>query len=77
MNPIIPLYVTLQTFVQDRVENLQARRERGATGIEYAALILVSAAIIGVLIAVVNSTLKTQFTGALNKLFGGGGGKKQ
>ncbi|MEU4827529.1 DUF4244 domain-containing protein [Actinomadura sp. NPDC023710] len=85
MNQIIPLYVTAQTFVQDRADGVQERaagvirelrerRDRGATGIEYAALILVAAAVIGVLIAVVNSTLKTQFTNAINNLFGGGNG---
>lgn len=42
MNPMIPLFVTLQTFVQDRVEQLKERHDRGASALEYGALIIVA-----------------------------------
>lgn len=72
-NTLIPLYVTLQTFVQGRVEKLQ-ERDRGASALEYGALILVGAAIIAVLWTAFNSNVKTQVSDAIKNMFTSGGG---
>ncbi|MEU5880324.1 hypothetical protein [Spirillospora sp. NPDC047279] len=73
MNPIIPLYVTLQTFVQDRVQRMKDE-DRGASAIEYAALILVAGVIIVALIAAVNNTVLPKMGEAITNMFNGGGG---
>ncbi|MGK5554980.1 Flp family type IVb pilin [Actinomadura kijaniata] len=69
MNPIIPLYVTLQTFVQDRVEQVKERSDRGASAIEYGALLVVSAVVIGVLVSIANTEFKTAVTGKIKEVF--------
>lgn len=75
MNGLIPLYVTLSTFMDDRVERLKNREDRGAQGIEYAALIVLAAAIIGILWGSgVLGKLTTGVTEAVGKLFPGAGG---
>ncbi|MEV4253563.1 hypothetical protein AB0J52_10380 [Spirillospora sp. NPDC049652] len=74
-NTLIPLYVTLQTFVQGRVEKLQ-ERERGASALEYGALILVGAAVIAVLWAAFNANVKDQVSNAVKNMFTDGGAKK-
>ncbi|MEV5568474.1 hypothetical protein AB0L06_00370 [Spirillospora sp. NPDC052269] len=72
-NTLIPLFVTLQTFIQGRVEKAQDR-ERGASALEYGALILVGAAIIAVLWTAFNSNVKTQVSDAVKNMFTSGGG---
>jgi Flp pilus assembly pilin Flp len=73
MNPIIPLYVTITTFVQGRVEKF--REDRGASAVEYGALIILAAAIIGALWASgVVTTLGSKTKTAVDSLFSGGGG---
>jgi Flp pilus assembly pilin Flp len=75
MNPIIPLYVTLQTFVHDRVERFKDKDDRGASAVEYAALIVLAAAIIGALYASgVVTTASTKVKEAVDKIFSGGAG---
>lgn len=75
MNGLIPLYVTLSTFMHDRVERLKSREDRGAQGIEYAALIVLAAAIIGILWgAGVFEKVSSGVTTAVTKLFPGSGG---
>ncbi|WP_018655762.1 Flp family type IVb pilin [Actinomadura flavalba] len=69
MNPMIPLYVTLQTFVHGRVEAIKERQERGASAIEYAALILVAGVIIVALIAAAKDTVVPRVEAAIKKMF--------
>jgi Flp pilus assembly pilin Flp len=73
MNPLIPLYVTLSTFVQNRVERLsQLREDKGASLIEYAALLILVAAIVTALYAAgIINQLTTAVTNALSQIFGG------
>ncbi|SPT50411.1 hypothetical protein [Actinomadura madurae] len=73
MNPMIPLFVTLQTFVQDRVEQLKERHDRGASALEYGALIIVAALIVGILYTAINTTVRTKITEAITSLFSPGG----
>ncbi|WP_433327554.1 hypothetical protein [Spirillospora sp. CA-294931] len=75
MNALIPLYVTLQTFVQDRAEQLQERRERGdrgASALEYGALIAVAAVVIAILYGAINGTFAKKVGEAVENLFKGG-----
>ncbi|MFI6517204.1 Flp family type IVb pilin [Spirillospora sp. NPDC050679] len=70
MNPIIPLYVTLQTFIHGRVDQMKERMDdRGASAIEYGALLVVSAVVIGVLVGIANSEFKTAVTGKIKEIF--------
>ncbi|MFC5745648.1 hypothetical protein [Actinomadura rugatobispora] len=70
MNPIIPLYVTLQTFVVDRVERLRRSSDRGAEAIEYAALIIIAAAVIGFVYAAISGiNIQQKVADALNSVF--------
>ncbi|MFC0037858.1 hypothetical protein [Actinomadura rayongensis] len=76
---LIPLYVTLHTFVLDRVERLaenagRARRngDRGASLIEYAALLVLVAAIVGALYkAGIIKRLSDAVSKALDDIFKG------
>ena len=69
MNPMIPLFVTLQTFVQDRAEQLRDRRDRGASALEYGALIVVAALIVGILYSLIDGTVRTKISEAITSLF--------
>jgi Flp pilus assembly pilin Flp len=73
MNPIVPLYSTLQMFVQDRFEQVRERTDRGASGLEYGALIVLAALIIGILFSAINGTVRTSITQAITDLFNPGG----
>lgn len=74
MNSLIPLYVTLSTFVSNRVERVKSRHEdRGASMIEYGALLILVSAIIAALLASnIDDTIKTKVTELVNEIFGGG-----
>jgi Flp pilus assembly pilin Flp len=73
MNPIIPPYVTISNFVHGRVERFKDPSDRGASAVEYAALIILAAAIIAALKASgVVDTLQTSVTAKVNELFQGG-----
>ncbi|XRQ11804.1 hypothetical protein ACN3XK_13215 [Actinomadura welshii] len=77
MNSLIPLYITLQGFVQDRVERLRERDDRGVSALEYGALIIVAALVVGILYGLINDTVKDKVSTAITDLFspGGGGGE--
>jgi Flp pilus assembly pilin Flp len=76
MNALIPIVVTLQNFVLDRVERFNEREDRGAGLVEYGALLVLAAAILAALKASgVVTKLGTATTTALNDLFGAGDGK--
>ncbi|MGH3387947.1 MAG: hypothetical protein ACRDOO_03630 [Actinomadura sp.] len=70
---MIPLYVTLSTFVSNRVERVKSREDRGASMIEYGALLILVSAIIAALLASnIDDTIKTKVTELVNEIFGGG-----
>lgn len=69
---VLALQLTLQAFVQDRLEHLEEKRDRGVSAMEYGALILVAAAVIGILMTAIDGPVKTGVNNAITKLFGGG-----
>jgi Flp pilus assembly pilin Flp len=73
MNPLIPLYVTATTFFQEKVDRLgELHKDKGASLIEYAALLVLVAAIVTALFAAgIISKLTTAVTAALTKIFNG------
>jgi Flp pilus assembly pilin Flp len=73
MRAIVPLIATLQTFVQGRIEQLKEDRDRGASAIEYAGLILIAGVIIVFLVGYATDTIVPTITGKLGEIFGGGG----
>jgi len=74
MNRMIPLYVTLSTFVQDKAERVRNRyvgQDRGASIIEYVALLFVVALIVAAIHAAkIDTRVKNKTGDALNKIFG-------
>lgn len=74
MNRMIPLYVTLSTFVQgkaERVRNRYTGEDRGASIIEYVALLFVVALIVAAIHAAkIDERVKNKAGDALNKIFG-------
>lgn len=73
MNPIIPLYVTLSTFVLDRVERMKSREDRGASMVEYGALLILVSAILAALIAVdVDGVVGNKVKETVEQIFKGG-----
>ncbi|HEV7935643.1 MAG TPA: hypothetical protein VGP70_25420 [Actinomadura sp.] len=73
MNPIIRTYMTVHSFVHNRVERFKDPDDRGASAVEYAALIILAAALIGALYASgVVSTASTKVSSAVNAIFNGG-----
>ena len=70
MNPLIPLVVTLQTFVHDRVERLRSEDDRGAGIVEYGALLVLAGALVAVLFeAGLVDKLGTAVKEAITQLF--------
>ena len=73
MTRMLPLYVTLSTFVQDKVGRVQRRyagADRGASIIEYVALLFVIALIVAAIHAAnIDKTVQTKAGDALNKIF--------
>jgi hypothetical protein len=73
MNRMIPLYVTLSTFVQDQAERVQKRyvgKDRGASIIEYVALLFVVALIVAAIHAAnIDKTVQKKAGEALKKIF--------
>ena len=74
MRSTIPLVVTLQNFVQNRIELLKENRDRGASAIEYAGLILIAGVIIVFLVDAANDTIVPRITDAISEIFTDGGG---
>lgn len=73
MNPLIPLYVTLQTFVQDRVERLREHSDRGVSALEYAGLaIIVGAVFTGIVGMGIPGQVKSLMGSAITSIFSGG-----
>ena len=74
MNAMIPLYVTLSTFVQDKAARVQKRYvgdDRGASIIEYVALLFVVALIVAAIHAAnIDKTVQKKAGEALTKIFG-------
>ncbi|MES9543180.1 MULTISPECIES: hypothetical protein [unclassified Actinomadura] len=69
---LAPLYVTLQTFVLDRIERVRNDSDKGASLIEYAALLVLVGAIVAALYAAgIVGKLDTAVTNALTKIFDG------
>ncbi|MBW8484957.1 hypothetical protein, partial [Actinomadura parmotrematis] len=73
MNPLLPVLVSLETFLRDRIEARAERDDRGASAFEYAALIVVAAAIIGFLFTLIPG-VKDAVSKAIDTMFKGGGG---
>lgn len=73
MRPILPLVVTLQSFVEGRLEQFKENRDRGASAIEYAGLILIAGVIIVFLVGYATKTIVPTITNKLGAIFGGGG----
>jgi hypothetical protein len=73
MNRMIPLYVTLSTFVQDQAERVQKRyvgKDRGASIIEYVALLFVVALIVAAIHAAhIDKTVQKKAGEAMKKIF--------
>jgi Flp pilus assembly pilin Flp len=73
MNQIVRTYVTVHSFIHSRVERFKDPNDRGASAVEYAALIILAAALIGALYASgVVSTASTKVSSAVNAIFNGG-----
>ena len=71
MNRLIPLYATVMTFVQNRVERAKNAEDRGASLIEYGALLALIAAIIAALAALgIPGKVGSYIGDALNSIFG-------
>jgi Flp pilus assembly pilin Flp len=73
MNRMLLLYVGLSTFTRDKVERAQKRyvgEDRGASIIEYVALLFVVALIVAAIHAAkIDTKVKSKTTEALNKIF--------
>lgn len=75
MNALTPVYVRTQNFILDRAEAYKRhleQQDRGAGIVEYAALIVLAAAILAALYASgVISKVQTAATSAISKMFPG------
>jgi len=70
MNPVTALFVTLSTFVQKRVEEAKDS-DRGASLIEYGALLALVAAIVAALVALkIPQTVGDYVSDAIASIFG-------
>lgn len=73
MNRMLPLYVTLSTFAADKVARVQRRytgADRGASIIEYVALLFVVALIVAAIHAAnIDKTVQTKAGDALKQIF--------
>lgn len=73
MNAMLPLYVTLSTFVQDKASSVRKRyadNDKGAPLIEYVALLFVVALIVAALHAAnIDKTVQAKAGEVLQKIF--------
>ncbi|MGH3373290.1 MAG: hypothetical protein ACRDP6_00985 [Actinoallomurus sp.] len=78
MNPMIPLFVTLSTFVGDKAKRIQKRYvgdDRGASIVEYIALLFIVALIVAAVYGSgIDQTIKAKAVSAVNKVFSSAGG---
>jgi Flp pilus assembly pilin Flp len=78
MNPLIPLFVTISTFVGDSAKRVQKRYigdDRGASMVEYIALIFIVALIVAAVKASgIDQTIESKAVAAVNKVFSSAGG---
>jgi Flp pilus assembly pilin Flp len=72
VNRLIPLYVTLSTFVHTRVEQLRERDDRGASAMEYGGLLALLLTIFTALFGLgLNNKVGNAFSTALGGIFKG------
>jgi len=83
MNALIPAYVYSTNFIINRVDdakNLKQRMDdRGAGFVEYAALVVLAALVLGVIGAFLPDAIKKGISDTLTSIWGGGkqaGGKQ-
>jgi hypothetical protein len=70
MRVILPAYVATTNFVADRAERLKNRDDRGVEMVEWMAMLLVIAAIVGVLASTdIGDQIKEKITEAIDKIF--------
>jgi Flp pilus assembly pilin Flp len=78
MNPMIPLFVTLSTFVGGKANRIQRRYigdDRGASIVEYIALLFIVALIVAAVHGSgIDQTIKAKAVSAVNKVFSSAGG---
>lgn len=74
MYSIIPLCANVQTFVQGRFEQLKDRNDRGVSALEYGALIVVAALVVGILYSLINESVRDSVSTAISDLFSPEGG---
>lgn len=78
MNRVIPLFVTLSTFVGDSAKRIQKRYvgdDRGASIVEYIALLFIVALIVAAVYGSgIDQTIKAKAVSAVNKVFSSAGG---
>jgi hypothetical protein len=78
MNRMIPLFVTLSTFVGDNAKRIQKRYtgdDRGASIVEYIALLFIVALIVAAVYGSgIDQTIKAKAVSAVNKVFSSAGG---
>lgn len=78
MNRMIPLFVTLSTFVGDSARRIQKRYtgdDRGASIVEYIALLFIVALIVAAVYGSgIDQTIKSKAIDAVNKVFSNAGG---
>lgn len=74
-NPLITLYVKAQVAFANRQHALRNRDDRGAGFVEYAAVIVLVAAIAAAVFTTnIGSTIATSLTTKISQILGGGGG---
>lgn len=73
-NPLIPLYVKAKFGIVNRVSTLRNHDDRGAGFVEYAAVIVLVAAIAGAIFATnIGQTIAGSLTATVAQILGGGG----
>lgn len=81
MNALIPMYVYSQNFIIDRAEMVRdhyKNRDRGASLVEYAGLVVLAAVILGLIYwAVTQAQIGNKVRDAINNLLSGQGTKPQ
>ncbi|GLU47761.1 hypothetical protein [Nocardiopsis ansamitocini] len=72
-NPMISLYFTTRSAVANRIDSLRGRGDRGAGFVEYAAVIVLVAAIAAAIFATnIGQTIAGSLTTTVAQILGGG-----
>lgn len=78
MNPMVPLFVTLSTLVEDKTKRIRKRYigdDRGASIVEYIALLFIVALIVAAVHGSgIDKTIQSKAVAAVNKVFSSAGG---